>query len=103
MKILICGHEYEIVYVDDFRGEEEKLIGRVIHGHHIIEIRDSLPQSQKIETLLHEIGHCILWHYGHNSEEIRGENVIDAFANGLFELGVGEFLLEKAKKEGKRG
>ncbi len=103
MKIPICGHEYEIVYVDDFRGEAEKLIGRVLHGHHIIEIRDSLPQSQKIETILHEIGHCILWHQGHLGEELTSEAAVAAFANGLFNLGVGEFLLEKAKKEGKRG
>jgi len=99
MIIKICGHDYSINYVDGFKGEGENLLGRVQHGKHIIEIREDIPHSQRIETLIHEIGHCILWHYGHNSDEIKGENAIDAFANALYNLGVGDFIIDKAKEE----
>jgi len=106
MKLPICGHEYSIRIVDEFEGEEGHVTGRVNHALLQIEISSGLPESQREEVLLHEIGHCFLYHCGHENdyrvaEKIKRENTLDVFANGLYALGVGEFLLKKAKKGGK--
>ncbi len=106
MKLPICGHWYTIRIVDEFEGEGQNLTGRVNHGTHEIEISSKLPTSQMEEVLIHEVGHCFLYHYGHESDQrakarIERENTLDAFANGLYALGVGAFLIEKAKKEAK--
>lgn len=98
-----CGHEYTIRIVDKFEGEEGPVTGRVNHGTHKIELSSELPKSQLEEVFLHEVGHCLLYHGGHESDQrvrakIERENTLDVFANGLYNLGVGEFLLKKARK-----
>ena len=92
----ICGHDYTIEFVDGFKGEEKHLLGRVFHDKQKIEILEEMPVSQTLETFLHEVGHCILWHYGHNSEEITVEDAIDVFSCGMYNMGVGKFLFDLA-------
>jgi hypothetical protein len=55
-----------------------------------------MPESQQKETLLHEIGHAILYHHGHEYMDAKQkEAILDAFANGLYNMGVAEFLMEE--------
>lgn len=105
MKLLICGHDYNIVLVDNFKdfGETRDLLGLALFSQRVIALRSDLRVDQLEETLIHEIGHCILYHCGHhNSLTVRREDLLDAFGSGFSLLGVGEFLLKKAKREGKK-
>jgi len=101
MKLNICGHDYKIVFVEDFRdvGEERNnLLGIALFSQRIIAIRQDLSVEQKEETLIHEVGHCILYHCGHhNAPSVRREDLLDAFASNLWNLGVGEFLMQKSE------
>lgn len=57
-KIKIIGQEFEIILIDDddFLGTN---IGKCIPYQNKIWIRNEMPLTVKIETLIHEIIHCI--------------------------------------------
>ena len=61
----------------------------------VILINDSIHESRKKETLIHEVLHAIFYNYGLEHKE----NLIDAISNGLFQLGVGDFLWKTSKKQ----
>ncbi len=95
----ICGHDYKIDFVPNYRGRDGKLYsGEIVYSDRYIGIDSTMKKSVIEETLLHEIIHGIMWHS--NKKTDHNEQAIQAIANGLYQLGVGKFLWEKAKPKG---
>ena len=94
MKLNIGGHNYVINEVPETVREDGKLLLGV---HNVkdctINIDKEMKHTRKVETLLHEVIHVILTNTGceHN------ERTIDALANGMLQLGIGEYVWKKVK------
>ena len=88
----IGGHNYKINFVDEMKVEGGSIMG--VHNCRdcTINIDKELTQSRKKETLIHEILHAVLTNAGFQEQD---EHYIDTIANGLFQLGVGDFLWKK--------
>lgn len=96
LEINIGGHDYKIIELPlQHEDESKELYGRHMVKENIILINEDIHKSRKEETLIHEILHAIFFNYGLNHDE----RVIDAISNGLFQLGVGEFLWKTSKKQ----
>ena len=96
MKLNIGGHTYRILECELNHEEKDKeLYGRHLVKDNLILINESIQDSRKHETLMHEILHAIFYNYGLEHDEGR----IDAISNGLFQLGVAEFLWKKSQKK----
>tara|TARA_R100000742_G_C4277536_1_gene99516 strand:- start:15 stop:335 length:321 start_codon:yes stop_codon:yes gene_type:complete len=97
MSLNLGGHDYKIV-LDPLEDKAEP--GKILYGQHLVElnvilINSNIEQSRKEETLIHEVLHSI--HY--NSGLEHDERQIEAISNGLFQLGVGDYLWKKAQKK----
>ena len=92
-QIKICGHYYDIKFVDgltDASGDRH-VWGRIHPGRQIIEIELDSTISKKQESLIHEILHAI-----ESSVDLNlGEMGICVLANALFQIGLGDVLIEK--------
>ena len=95
-KLEIGGHIYEV--------SEENLVSpdasRELYGRHevkenVIYINKDIHESRQQETLIHEIIHAIYFNCGLKHDE----QYIDAISNGLFQLGIGEYIWEKIQKK----
>jgi len=98
----ICGHDYKVTieFVDGMKREDDKMwFGQVTISTGIIRIFPRARRSVQEESLIHEVIHAIIAHS--NSKCSPDEGVIQAIAGGLYQLGVGKFLWEKAKPEKK--
>ena len=80
-KVTICGHEYRIV---EIMQEEAQASVRYTACEIAIEPRQA--DSQKEESLIHEVIHAILFHHTGNVEH--DEVAVQAIASGLFQMGV---------------
>tara|TARA_B100000029_G_scaffold206875_1_gene204627 strand:+ start:522 stop:830 length:309 start_codon:yes stop_codon:yes gene_type:complete len=95
MGMNIGGHNYIIILEELCAGEQDK----VLYGRHLVEdniilINSKIEKSRQQETLIHEILHSI--HYNCGLEH--DERTIEAISNGLFQLGIGDYLWKKAQK-----
>lgn len=93
-ELMICGQTYTVEMVPAGSLEPSKkgmvfVWGRCDLKEQLIEIDEGISQAMIEETLLHEAMHIIAFHTGWKNLE---ENVIDALANGLYQLGVGADL-----------
>ena len=96
MELTIGGHLYKIVELPLTHEDESKeLYGRHMVKDNIILINQEIHESRKQETLIHEVLHAIFYNYGLEHKE----GLIDAISNGLFQLGVGEYLWKTSKKQ----
>jgi|9_EtaG_2_1085328.scaffolds.fasta_scaffold00040_32 Zn-dependent peptidase ImmA (M78 family) len=96
LEINIGGHDYKIIELPlEHEDKSKELYGRHMVKENIILINEDIHKSRKEETLIHEILHAIFFNYGLNHDE----RVIDAISNGLFQLGIGEFLWKTSKKQ----
>tara|TARA_Y100000361_G_scaffold120859_1_gene112642 strand:+ start:209 stop:529 length:321 start_codon:yes stop_codon:yes gene_type:complete len=96
LEINIGGHDYKIIELPlQHEDESKELYGRHMVKENIILINEDIHKSRKEETLIHEILHAIFFNYGLNHDE----RVIDAISNGLFQLGVGDYLWKTSKKQ----
>ncbi len=80
----IGGHVYKVELVDS-----EKIngnCGEINRSRNTILIRDDLPESQKLETVIHEVLHAI----NHNFTEER----IEFLSNALFQVIVDNNLVK---------
>ena len=96
MKFDIGGHNYNVNLVESKTTSD----GKMLLGHHdtrtcTINLDGGMSKTRTQETFLHEIVHVILTNAGMQDHD---ETMIDATANGLLQLGVGEFLWKKLKK-----
>jgi len=96
MKLDIGGHNYKVNLVESKTMEN----GKMLLGNHdartcTINLDKGMSKSRTQETFLHEVVHVILTNAGMQNHD---EVVIDATANGLLQLGVGDFLWKKLKK-----
>jgi len=95
MKLNIGGHTYKIKVARGLESED----GRMLLGYHDARVAEivldkEMIQSRKVETMLHEVLHVILTNTGNKHDE----GMIDSIANGLHQLGVGDYLWKKAKR-----
>ena len=96
LEINIGGHDYRIIELPlQHEDESKELYGRHMVKENIILINEDIHPSRKEETLVHEILHAIFFNYGLEHEE----RLIDAISNGLFQLGVGDYLWKTSKKQ----
>ena len=96
LELTIGGHEYKIIELPlEHEDSSKELYGRHLVKENVILINDSIHESRKKETLIHEVLHAIFYNYGLEHKE----NLIDAISNGLFQLGVGDFLWKTSKKQ----
>ena len=58
-------------------------------------INEGIEKTRKLETLIHEILHAICYNTGLEHDERQ----IEALSNGLFQLGIGEYLWKKSQKK----
>ena len=95
MGMSIGGHNYIIVLKDLSNNDKNNILyGRHMVEENIILINKNIEESRQKETLIHEILHSI--HYNCGLEH--DEKTIEALSNGLFQLGIGDYLWEKAQK-----
>ena len=95
MGMNIGGHNYIIVLDELSSGKDN----RVLYGRHLVEdniilINSKIEKSRQQETLIHEILHSIHFNCGLEHDE----RAIEAISNGLFQLGIGDYLWKKAQK-----
>tara|TARA_R100000234_G_scaffold33593_1_gene19747 strand:- start:344 stop:637 length:294 start_codon:yes stop_codon:yes gene_type:complete len=96
MKLNIGGHNYNIECLDlQHEDSSKELYGRHLVRNSEILINNKINKERQEETLIHEIIHAILVNAGHEHDE----GIIDALSNGLFQLGVGDYLWKKAQKK----
>ena len=96
MELNIGGHNYKIIELPlEHEDEGKELYGRHMVKDNIILINKDIEQSRKLETFIHEILHAI--HYNTGLEH--DERAIEAISNGLFKLGVGDYLWKKSQKK----
>ena len=96
MELNIGGHNYKIIELPlEHEDEGKELYGRHMVKDNIILINKDIEQSRKLETFIHEILHAI--HYNTGLEH--DERAIEAISNGLFQLGVGDYLWKKSQKK----
>jgi len=97
----ICGHNYRIKFMPKLREydiETRTYSGKEVYGQTNydlgqIEINTSLPKSVQEATLIHEILHAMIFHtYSRNNHD---EAIIQALANGFYQMGAGRYLIEK--------
>jgi|TARA_R110002020_G_scaffold3284_2_gene14892 Zn-dependent peptidase ImmA (M78 family) len=95
-RIAIGGHEYEVIFTG-LRHEDstKELYGRHEVKDNIIYINENIHPSRQKETLIHEILHALHFNYGLQ----HSEGYIDALSNGLFQLGMGDYLWKKIQKK----
>ena len=94
----ICGHEYKVIidFVDGMKRENDPMyFGQVRVSTGLITLWPKARRCVQEESLIHETIHAILTHS--NSRQDHDESIIGAIAGGLYQLGVGKFLWEKAK------
>ena len=96
MRLNIGGHLYKIAELPlKHEDEDKELYGRHLVKENIILINSDIETSRKYETLIHEVLHAI--HYNTGLEH--DERTIDAISNGLFQLGIGEYLWKTSRKQ----
>ena len=88
--LVIGGHNYSIVIQPLVHKER----GKVLYGRHSVRdntilINEEVAHSRQVETLNAIYFNCGLEH---------DETVIDALSNGLYQLGVGDYLWKQTKK-----
>lgn len=95
-KLKIGGHPYEIL-VSDLKHEDptKELYGRHEVRENIIYINDTIAPSRMEETLIHEVLHAIFYNTGLEHDEKQ----IEAISNGLYQLGIGDYLWKKSEKQ----
>ena len=94
--LVIGEHPYEILTSKlEHEDRNKELYGRHLVKENVILINEDIAPSRIKETLIHEVLHAIFYNTGleHN------ERQIEAISNGLFQLGVGEYLWKKAQKK----
>ena len=90
----ICGHDYKIKFVPHFRGKDgEEYCGEIRYTERFIGIDSAMRKDVIEETLIHEILHGIIYHS--NKRTDHNEQSIQAISNGLYQLGIGKYLMEK--------
>ena len=96
MELNIGGHLYKIVELPlEHEDNDKELYGRHLVKDNIILINEGIEKSRKLETLIHEILHAICYTTGLEHDERQ----IEALSNGLFQLGIGEYLWKKSQKK----
>ena len=98
MELNIGGHNYNIMVTPlEHEDSSKELYGRHLVKNNIILINEEIEDSRQKETLMHEVLHAVYYNTGleHNEREI------EAISNGLFQLGVADFLWHKAQRDGK--
>ena len=96
MKLNIGVHLYKIAELPlKHEDDTKELYGRHLVKENIILINSDIETSRKYETLIHEVLHAIHYNTGLDHDERQ----IDAISNGLFQLGVGEYLWKTSKKQ----
>ena len=96
LELNIGGHDYKIIELPlEHEDDTKELYGRHLVKENVILINDSIHESRKKETLIHEVLHAIFFNYGLE----HSERNIDAISNGLFQLGVGDHLWKISKKQ----
>jgi Zn-dependent peptidase ImmA (M78 family) len=74
-KLKILGCDYDVTEVDQVARDEYKF-GEVDHVEQTILISRNLKPQRKVETILHEVFHCLLFEMG--EMELHGN---EAFIN----------------------
>ena len=96
MKLNVGGHLYKIAELPlKHEDDTKELYGRHLVKENVILINSEIDISRKYETLVHEILHAICY----NTWLEHDERQIDALSNGLFQLGIGEYLWKKSQKK----
>jgi Zn-dependent peptidase ImmA (M78 family) len=92
----IGAHDYEVQLKKLIHEDQSKILyGRHSVDQNVIFINEDIVLSRKYETLIHEVIHAICYNTGQDHDE----NMIEALANGLHQLGVGEYLWKKIQKK----
>jgi len=102
--VKICGHSYRVKFVPKLRGFEfetrthsgKEVYGQANYDKGLIELNTSMCKSLEEETLIHEVLHAIMFHS--HCKHDHDEGLIQSISNGLYRLGVGKYLMEKAGK-----
>jgi len=96
MQLNVGGHNYTIMITPlEHEDDDKELYGRHLVKNNIILINEEIDDSRQKETLVHEVLHAICYNTGLE----HSERMIEALSNGLFQLGVADYLWRKAQKE----
>lgn len=86
-RIKISGHWHKVIFPYKFKSNEKNLIGQCNHTNLTIKVVDSfrgvkMSKSRIEETFLHEIIHCISYHYCY--AQLREKQVVH-LSEGLYQ------------------
>ena len=79
--VKVGGHIYSIWFNEDLKDGGD--YGIINHRKQVIEINPLRPESQKVETLIHEFLHFINWVY---CNENLTEDTISDLSQGIFQI-----------------
>lgn len=85
----VFGAEIKIIERADLMFGEEKVDGLFIPDTKIIMIEKSLPKEEKIQTLIHELGHAVIWRVSINQSGLSPELeevIVDTYATMMTEV-----------------
>lgn len=94
----ICGHYYKVIieFVDGMKRKDDKMyFGHIKFSTGEIHLWPKARRSIQEESLIHEVLHAITFHSNNRSDH--DEELLEALSGGLYQLGVGKFLWDKAK------
>ena len=83
--VKILGLDYEIKEVDCVDAKDEDVIGQINHSTLVISLKSNLPNTQKENTLIHEITHGILENIG-ESDLNNNEDFVNRFSSVLHQV-----------------
>lgn len=86
-KVKIGIYDYNIKETDEvIIVNDHVCTGLIAYEDLIIELKNSMPEQKKYQTLLHEIVHGIIREYSVDLGNDNDETIVDTMAKGLYQV-----------------
>lgn len=79
------GINFKILVINKLFDENNKVLGFSDYANSLIKLEDNQDDQNKLQTLVHEITHIILWNTGYDDLNAN-EQLIVAFGNVLYQV-----------------
>jgi Zn-dependent peptidase ImmA (M78 family) len=83
--INIMGIDFKISVIENLFDDNNKVLGFSDYAHSEIKLESNQDNQNKLQTLVHEITHVILWNTGYDDLNAN-EQLIVAFGNVLYQV-----------------
>ncbi|UQS85769.1 hypothetical protein MOO46_07500 (plasmid) [Apilactobacillus apisilvae] len=83
--INVMGMDFKVSVVKDLFNGNDKVLGYSDYANSAIKLESNQDDQNKLQTLVHEITHIILWNTGYDDLN-NNEQLIVAFGNVLYQV-----------------